>query len=79
MKEAINNVLALAKETQRLSSGKKVKLPTPLSNEDIEIISFVCELLEPLAELTDELQSDGITSSLAIIGVVNALRGMKLT
>ena len=39
-------------------------------------IKILCALLEPFADLTDILQSDGVSSSMAIMGMINAIEGI---
>lgn len=74
MKDAVNEVLLEAKEYQRISNGR-TKIPGSLKDDDINSLKVIRDLLQPLAELTDDFQSDGVSSSLAIIGVINGLRG----
>ncbi len=74
MKDAINSVLIEAKEYQRSTHGR-TKVPIPLKDDDIGCLKVIRDLLQPLSELTDDFQSDGVSSSMAIIGVINALRG----
>lgn len=66
----INSVLRDAK------ADKACKNPPALFTEnDFEIIDLLIKILEPMANLTDMLQGDGITSSMVIIGVLDALNG----
>jgi len=67
MVKNINEVLQQAKIDKRTN--------TPPTVLDIENESFrvVCEVLRPLASLTDTLQGDNITSSLAIPGLLTAM------
>jgi hypothetical protein len=69
MAEQINIIL---KEAQKESTGKK-KVPNILSDEECAAFKLILQLLSPLASLTDELQSDNITSSLAIFGFIDAV------
>lgn len=48
-------------------------VPAPLHDGEITAIRCMLSFLEPFAEFTDELQGDGVTSSLVIIAVLNAV------
>lgn len=74
MVEAVNSVLVSAKKHQQRVGGK-TRIPSILNDEDVRNLQVLCQLLEPLADFTDELQADGITSSLAIIGGIRAIKG----
>lgn len=71
MPQAVNDVLS---EGQRDIDD----LPDILTQSDILCIQTVVHLLEPLAELTDEWQSDGVTSSLVIAGLLTKAKGNRL-
>lgn len=77
MKDATNDVLLEAKEYQRSTNGR-TKIPVSLRDDDISSLKVIRDMLQPLAELTDNFQSDGVSSSMAIIGIINAIRGKKL-
>jgi hypothetical protein len=68
--ESINNVLREAKLVQAL----KKNVPQALSENDVACMKVVLKLLEPMAQLTDDLQADSVTSSLVIVGVINAIQ-----
>jgi len=65
-------VLALARRAAK--GKKKLKVPQDITEEDTWNISFLSLVLEPFAELTDDLQADGVTSSLVILGFLNAVK-----
>jgi hypothetical protein len=68
----INKVLKDAKADKSVKSDS---LPKTLKEEDVKTLTILLELLEPFAALTDTLQGDGVTSSLAIPGLINAIKG----
>lgn len=76
MQSCINKALGEAKEFQK-SAGAKSKIPPQLRDDEITDIEIICELLEPLADLTDAFQGDGVTCSMAIIQTIKALKGKK--
>jgi len=67
----VNEVIREAKKTAK----KQEKIPHPLSEEDLCIIRILCSLLEPWATLTDDWQADGVTSSIVLVGLLDAFKG----
>ncbi len=59
-------------------TDKKSKIPEPLSDDDLDGLVHVTNLLKPLAELTDRLQGDGVTSSLVIPCLVQTIIGNNI-
>jgi len=72
MVNAINSVLKEAKQSAS-TCKKKDNVPAALRDGEVSALRVILALLEPLATLTDDLQADGITSSLVIIGVINSI------
>lgn len=79
----INAVLQDAKPQSRNKSKqntqsegkpkKDSKVPLGFSESDLKDLEIIIELLQPLAELTDDLQADKISSSLVIPGIVSTI------
>lgn len=65
----INDLLNEAK----LDNTCKRTVPSGLSTENKELLRTLVTILQPMADWTDSLQSDGITSSLVIVGLLSAL------
>lgn len=54
------------------------KVPEGLSPSEIESVKIIILLLEPFAELTDDWQGDGVTSSKVILGLIDKIKGISL-
>lgn len=63
-----------AKDHQRKNGGKS-KIPAQFTDEEVSQLKNIRSLLESLANLTNDFQSDGVSSSLVIIGVIDAMQG----
>lgn len=68
----VNEVLSIARKTLKGTQRKRV--PLEIGEDESCCINVVRLLLEPFAELTNDLQGDGVTSSLAILGLMNAIK-----
>jgi len=62
----VNKVLEESKITNK-------KMPRAITVAEVEELNVILNLLEPMASLRDELQGDGVTSSLVIICIINAM------
>ena len=51
----------------------KNKIPLVLEEGEISSLRVILTLLEPFADFTDDLQGDGVTSSLVLIGLIHAV------
>jgi hypothetical protein len=58
---------------QEANNTSGVNAPSPLTPEDFNLLRDVVNILEPFANLTDSFQADGVTSSIVIVGVLDAL------
>jgi len=65
----VNTVLYEAK------SNKTGKVPPRLTDEDLVVLNILLDLLEPFAKLTDAYQANGVTSSIVILALINAITG----
>lgn len=71
MIEAINRVL---KDFKKRGNSEA---PTKITPEEVIIMKLVTELLQPCTEFTNLLQADGVTSSVAIVGLAHAIEGVR--
>lgn len=71
----LNEILEEAKKEK--TSNKS--LPRPFTEQEILDLRTLFEILEPVAVFTDELQADGVTSSLVLIGFVHCVNGILST
>jgi hypothetical protein len=70
---SVNDCLNEAKKT---SAGvQKKRIPETFTDGEISAISSLVLILEPFADLTDDLQADTVTSSVIILGLLNAIKG----
>lgn len=69
---SINSVLKKARD--EAATAKKDKIPDGIKEDDVSMMVLLLNLLEPFASLTDSWQGDGVTSSLVLLGLINALK-----
>ncbi len=69
----VNSTLIEAK-----AADSQTNVPKPLSCSRDQLLELV-QLLEPIAEATDFLQSDGVTSSAVIPSIIGIHTGIHMT
>lgn len=62
------------REASRALKKSKVSVPAQITPSEARSLMKVCEILKPLAEWTDELQANGVTSSMVIVGLIDTIR-----
>lgn len=72
MIEAVNDTLTEAK----ISSPRRNRIPDPFDEDEISAIHVIRDLLAPFADFTNNLQADGVSSSVVFLGAINAIKGM---
>jgi len=78
MVESVNDVLSTVRDAAKGATARN-KIPSPLSKDEIHELRVLKKLLKPFAILTDQLQSENVTSSLVIMGFIHAVQGMFLS
>ena len=75
MTGVINRLIKEAKEEKRLHTLTS-NVPSEIDCETESQLIDLLRLLEPFAQLTDALQGDGVTSSLAIPCLIDSVLGI---
>lgn len=73
MVDAVNKVLQNARRDPKRQ--KRAKVPLPFTTSEICLIKILLKFLKPFSDLTDNWQGDSVTSSMVIIGVIDAFKG----
>lgn len=76
--DSINSTLKNARAAAT-TIRKKSTVPATITEAEANTMKIILKILQPFAELTDDLQGDGVTSSLLIIGLVDAIDSMWAT
>lgn len=77
MLTCVNKTLKEATTDKSLKRGK-VNVPGHITKAEARSLMLICEILQPLAEWTDDLQSDGVTASKAVYGLIDTVRSMLI-
>ncbi|CAG7826673.1 unnamed protein product, partial [Allacma fusca] len=75
--DAIKLLLENANST--FKGEKRKKLPRVITKSDFKKVKEMVAILKPFAQLTDELQGDGVTSSILIPSLVTKLKVLRST
>lgn len=53
---------------------RRSKVPQNITDDEATSLKIIMAILEPFAEFTDDLQGDGVTSSVVILGAINSVQ-----
>lgn len=62
------------REANKALKKSKVSVPAQITQSEARSLMIICDILKPLAEWTDELQANGVTSSMVIVGLIDTMR-----
>jgi len=65
------------KEAKKNAASNK-RIPSSITEDELSAARVVLDVLKPFANLTDEWQGDGVTSSLVLLSFLNAMHGNLL-
>ena len=73
----INDVLTVA-ISKKSTKKEKAAVPALITSEIQNTWIDICRILRPFAKLSDALQGHGVTSSLAIAGIIAAVKSEQI-
>lgn len=76
LRDNIGNVLLTA-ALESKDPRRHVNIPVGFTANELQSIDVIIQIMEPFADLTDEMQSDDVTSCVVLVGLLNAVQSKR--